>query len=106
MRGKYLYLFAILLTITVFACKKADEGYENAEVVDTGDISSNGCGYILRFDDGREEKPYQLLSAYQHNGMLVKVQYHASDVLDTCGSSKPYAYYKLIIIDKIKRRSN
>jgi hypothetical protein len=106
MRKKYFHLIAIILTISLLACNKPNEGFQNAEVVDSGDITSDGCGFILRFDDGREEKPYQLLSAYQHNGMLVKVKYHVSEVLDTCGSSKPYSYYQLIIIDEIKRRLN
>jgi hypothetical protein len=104
MRKKYFHLIAIILTISVLACKKSDDGFQNAEVVDSGDITNEGCGYLLRFDDGREEKPYQLLSAYQHNGMKVKVKYHDSQVQDTCGSSKPYSYYQLIIIDDIKNR--
>lgn len=106
MRDKYIYLFLLLISISIFACTKIDDGYVDAQVVDTGDITSNGCGYILRFENGREEKPYQLQTAYQHNGMLVKVKYHSSEVVDTCGSAKPYAFYNLIIIEGIKRRNN
>ena len=104
MRKKYFPLVAIILSISVLACNKSDNGFENAEVVERGDVTNEGCGYLLRFDDGREEKPYQLLSAYQHNGMLVKVKYHSSEVTDTCGAARPYSYYQLIIIDEIKKR--
>lgn len=105
MRKKYFRLITtFILTLFLFACNKADEGFVDAEVVDSGDISSSGCGYLLRFSNGDEEKPYQLLSAYQKNGTLVKVKYHLSEVWDTCGTSRPYAIYQLIIIDDIKRR--
>ncbi len=106
MRKKYFNLAAIIFVLSILACNKPDEGYENAIVEDSGDITAEGCGYLLRFEDGRQEKPYQLLSAYQHNGMRVKVKYRVSDVLDTCGSSRPYSYYQLIIIDDIKRQPN
>lgn len=104
MRKKYFHLITIIFTLSILACNKPDEGFEDATVVDSGDVTAEGCGYLLQFEDGREEKPYQLLSAYQHNGMLVKVKSHVSDVYDTCGSSKPYSYYQLIIIDEIKKR--
>lgn len=104
MRKKYFHLIAIIFTFSFLACNKSDKGFEDAEVVDSGDITVDGCGYLLRFSDGREEKPYQLLSAYQHNGMLAKVKSHQSEVLDTCGATKPYSYYQLIIIDEIKKR--
>lgn len=104
MRKKYFHLITIILTLSILACNKTEEGFEDAKVVDSGDLTSDGCGYLLEFADGRTEKPYQLLSAYQHNGMLVKVKYHVSDVFDTCGTSKPYSYYQLIIVDDIKKR--
>jgi hypothetical protein len=104
MPKKYSYLaVAILSTFSFLACNKDDKDYKNAIVVDSGDLSSRGCGYLLQFEDGSIEKPYQLLSAYQHNGMHVRVKYHVSDVSDTCGSAPPYSYYQLLIIDDIKR---
>ncbi|MDI9319175.1 MAG: hypothetical protein QM530_01755 [Phycisphaerales bacterium] len=104
MPKKYFHLIAIILTLSVLACNKPDSGFEDAAVENSGDITVDGCGYLLRFSDGRKEKPYQLLSAYQRQGMLVKVKYHVSEVLDTCGATKPYFYYKLIIVDDIKMR--
>ncbi|GAA4449559.1 MAG: hypothetical protein QM743_08255 [Chitinophagaceae bacterium] len=102
MPKKSLYLVAIISTFSFLACNKDDKNFVNAIVVDSGDLSSKGCGYLLQFEDGTIEKPYQLYSAYQNNGMHVKVKYHYSDVADTCGSSAPFSYYQLIIIDEIK----
>jgi len=101
MRKKSLYLVASMLLL-ISSCKKKDDGFVQATVVDSGNITAEGCGYLLEFSDGHQEKPYQLLSSYQHNGMTVKVKYHASDILDTCGTSAPYSYFQLIIIDDIK----
>lgn len=103
MQKKHYYLLALFSILLVNACKKPDEGFVKAMVVDSGDITLNGCGYLLRFEDATEEKPIQLLTAYQHNGMKVKVKYHFSEKLDTCGSAPPYNYYQLIVIDDIKR---
>ncbi len=103
MHKKYFHLITAVILFSLLACNKSEKGFQNAEVVDRGDISDKGCGYTLLFEDGREEKPYQLLSAYQHGGLKVKVKYHTSDVLDTCGSTRPFSYYQLIIIDEIKK---
>jgi major membrane immunogen (membrane-anchored lipoprotein) len=104
MRKKYFSLIAIIVsTLCFLACDKGDKGFVTAKVfLADGDISKGGCGYLLELEDGTMEKPYQLLSLYQHNGLLVKVKYHYSDKKDTCGSSKPQSRYDLVIIDDIK----
>lgn len=104
MRKKYVHLITIIFTLFILSCNKDDKGFEDATILDSGDITAKGCGYLLQFEDGRTEKPYQLLSAYQHGGMKVKVKYHVSGLDDTCGASKPYSYYHLVIIDDIKKR--
>lgn len=102
MRNRFLLI--TLFTILICSCKKKDEGFQDAKILDTGDITSEGCGYVLQFPDGHQEKPYQLLSTYQHNGLDVQVKYHVSDMSDTCGSAAPYSYYQLIIIDEIRNK--
>jgi hypothetical protein len=103
MRNRY-FLFITLFSLLIGSCKKEDDGFIDAVVVDSGNITKDGCGYLLRFADGTEEKPYQLLSTYQHNGLEVQVKYHQSDILDTCGSSAPFSYYQLIIVDDIRNK--
>lgn len=101
---KYL-LGTALLALLAVSCKK-DKGFENATILDTGDVTVDGCGYLLRFDDGREEKPEYLESNYQHNGMKVLVKYHSSGVLDTCQFAVPRKFFERIYIDEIKKDIN
>lgn len=50
---KYL-LGAVFLTLVATACNK-DKDFTRAIILDTGDITVDGCGYLLRLEDGREE---------------------------------------------------
>lgn len=98
---KYFLGFAILATLAV-SCKK-DKGFIKATVIDTGDITTDGCGYILRYEDGNTDKPDYLPSDYQHNNLKVLVKVHSSGILDTCSFSTPRKFYQLIYIDDIKK---
>lgn len=87
----------------VASCTKdRDKDFRTATVRDTGDITEDGCGYLLDVVGQGEQKPEQLPSAFQHNGMKVEVKYHQTGVLDTCGNSIPYFTYDLIAIDDIR----
>jgi len=97
-----LLLSTALLAILGVSCKK-DKGFVKATVMDTGDITETGCGYLLRLDDGRDEKPLYLPSNYQHNGMKVLVKYHYSGVMDTCRSNPPHEFYDQVVVDEIKK---
>jgi hypothetical protein len=99
---KYL-LSAGLLILTATACNK-DKNYTHAIIMDTGDVTADGCGYLLRFDDGREEKPQYLPSAFQHNGLEVLVKYHSTGILDTCEYAAPRKFFELVSIDDIKKK--
>ena len=99
---KYL-LAAALLTITATACNK-EKNFSRATIMDSGDVTKDGCGYLLRFEDGREEKPQYLPSAFQHNGLEVLVKYHSTGILDTCEFTAPRKFFELVDIDDIKRR--
>jgi hypothetical protein len=101
---KYLLGTAVLLTLAV-SCKK-DKGYIKATIVDTGDITADGCGYVLRMEDGKDEKPEYLPSAFQHNGMKVLVKIRSSGVLDTCQFAPPHVFFEKVYIDEIKKDVN
>lgn len=97
-----------LLTVTLLAvfaatsCKK-DKDFKTAVVRDSGDVSFGGCGYLLDVDGEGEQKPVYLPSAYQHHGLKIKLKYHFSGILDTCGHTLPLNFHELIWIDDIKR---
>ena len=90
------------LTVFAVSCEK-DKDYLSATVVDTSDVTKEGCGYILRMADGKEEKPEYLPSDFQHNNLKVKVKIHSSGVLDTCRFETPRKFYERVYIDDIKR---
>ena len=98
---KLLLGFAAL-TVLAISCDK-DKEYQKATVIDTGDVTKQGCGYILRMADGKEEKPEYLESAYQHNNLKVLVKIHSSGVLDTCRFETPRKFYERVYIDDIKK---
>jgi hypothetical protein len=89
------------LTILTLACKK--DKYSSATVIDTGDVTSEGCGYILRMSDGKDEKPDHLPSAFQHNNLKVKVKIRHSGILDTCQFDPPHVFYERVYIEDIKK---
>lgn len=91
-----------VLAVLTGSCNK-DKGYVKAMIMDTGDITTDGCGYLLRLEDGREEKPEYLPSNFQHNGLKVLVKYHSSGVLDTCQFVIPRKFFEKIYIDDIKK---
>jgi len=91
-----------LLCLSLAACTK-DDNLKRATVIDMGDVSNEGCGWILRMEDGKDEKPDYLPSAFQHNDLKVKVDLGLIDVLDTCEYSVPRRVYQIVTIKKIVR---
>lgn len=98
---KILFGSAMLLLLAV-SCKK-DKDFSRATVIDTGDVTIDGCGWVLRMEDGKIEKPEYIPSVFQHNNLKVKVKFHHSGILDTCRATPPLQFYELVIIDDIKK---
>lgn len=97
-----IILGVFTFSLIAISCKK-DKNYTSATIVDTGDISINGCGYLIRLGDGREEKPLYLPSAYQHDGLKVLVRFHNTGIMDTCRNIPPREFYDQVVVDEIKR---
>ncbi len=98
---KFTNLFiSIALVAVCSACNKKTET-RDAVIVHTDDITAKGCGYLLQFEDQSLVKPNYLPSAFQHNGMKVKVKYQHTGVMDTCDYGSKV--YDLADIDKIDR---
>ncbi|RQO31989.1 hypothetical protein DBR32_04090 [Taibaiella sp. KBW10] len=89
-----------ILGLSLASCH-SDKNLVEAEVVDTGDISSDGCGYLLRLNDSALLKPLDLPSAYHHNGLAVKIEYSYSGKKDTCNYGPKV--YEMVNITKIKK---
>lgn len=82
---KILYKFAIVgsLLLGFSSCEKQSDTVQ-AIILDSKDITNEGCGYLLLLEDSGLVKPGYLPSAYQHNGMKVFVNYQHTGIMDTC----------------------
>lgn len=101
MRRKLLPLLPLLALLGFAACDK-DKNMVDAIVVDTGDITYEGCGYLLELEDKALLQPLDLPSAYQHDGIKVKVEYSHTGIQDTCDYGT--VIYDLVDIERIKMR--
>lgn len=95
------FLVALSISGLGLASCNPDKDMVEAVVVDTGDITSTGCGYLLRLNDSALLKPLDLPSAYHHNGLEVKIEYTFSGKKDTCDYGPKV--YEMVNITKIKR---
>lgn len=99
---KYSFYFLIALLIGgVFSACKKDEKMVSATIVNSGDITLYGCGYLMLLQDNSYVKPTYLPAAYQHDGVEVRVAYHHTGVFDTCNFGPKV--YDLIKIDEIEQ---
>lgn len=101
---KYLYGAAVLMVIAA-GCKQ-DRNLTKATIVDTGDIASEGCGYILELDEGGTKlRPRNLPSNFQHGGLKVKVKYDRdpSHTTERCRINNDYFSMEVIDLTVIKR---
>lgn len=96
---KYILPFLILSVFTAFSCNN-DKGMVKATVIDTKDVTHLGCGYVLQLEDSALLQPINLPSAYQHDGIEVKIKYEFTGIKDTCQFGT--VIYDLISINKIK----
>lgn len=99
---RYVTPVLFLLAITTFSCNK-DKDFKSAVVIDTGDISTNGCGYLLKMDDNSQQRPINLPSAFQHDGLKVKVKYHSKDSVIFCNAVDTTYTLPTVVVDDIKR---
>jgi hypothetical protein len=93
----------LLTSATLIALSACNKGFEtrDAVVIHTDDITAEGCGYLLQFDDESLVKPSYLPSAYQHDGMKIKIKYKHTGVMDTCNFGSKI--YDIADIENIKR---
>lgn len=97
------YLLGVILFSSVFAACNPDKGLVKAIVRDKGDIAAGGCGYILELEDKTELMPTYLPSAYQSEGMRVKVKYNTNGEQQVCIIAPNHDVFQVVEIAKIKR---
>jgi hypothetical protein len=102
MMNRYSLALGAMLLFAA-SCNK-DKDMVVATVVDTGDITNVGCGYLLRLQDSAVVQPNYLPSAFQHDGIVVKVKYTHTGVQDTCKFGS--VVYDLVSVQDIKLKNN
>jgi hypothetical protein len=102
MMRKYVLGAFVVLSVLAIGCKK-DKNMKKATVVDSGDIASGGCGYLLRLDDGVDVRPEYLPSAYQHDGIKVKVKLNRDGEGDVCGTYPTKKFIEIVELVDIKK---
>ncbi len=100
MNRKSVFVLALIAVLGILSCKK-EEDYVHAVIVDTQDITYEGCGYLLKLDDSALLKPLYLPGAFQHDGLEVRVKYDHTDIKDTCQYGS--IIYDMVNISDIKR---
>jgi hypothetical protein len=98
---KYLPCAALLFVLAV-SCNP-DKDLVKATVIDTGDIAQGGCGYIVKLENGEKLRPAYIPSAYQSDGMRVKIKYSTNGEEQICYIAPIHDVYKIIEIAKIKQ---
>ena len=104
MTKRYTLLLACTLLLSAFGACNKDKDMVDATIVDTGDITNEGCGYLLQLEDKAVVQPSYLPSAYQHGGLKVKVKYNHTGIKDTCKFGS--VIYDLVSIQEIKRKND
>lgn len=74
---RHLVPVLALALLCFTGCKKYND-YKKAIVVNTGDITSAGCGYMLAVEDGALMKPDNMPSGFTHDSLAVLVKYHST----------------------------
>lgn len=99
---KYLFSALLLALVAVVACNK-DRKLIKATVMDTGDIASGGCGYLLKID-GEEKmlRPSNLPSAYMHDGYKVRVKFDRDGGGEVCSKYPKFDFVEIIQLTVIK----
>lgn len=101
MRYFFSLFVALVMLAIVFApsCKKRDEGFTQALVIQTNDLTPTGCGYLLSLGNNSLIKPNNLPSAYWHDSMPVLVKYTNTGLESNCMPQNPMP---IVSVDDIK----
>jgi hypothetical protein len=99
---RYLLPLLAFVMIAATSCNK-HKGWERAWIINTKDVTYEGCGWVLRLDNGNDEVPEYVPSSFTHDSLRVWVKYHDAGRYDTCGYASQPKVYNIVVIDEIER---
>ena len=87
-------LICVIVIITIVSgCKKESSSKTgnhietNAVIVNSGEISADGCGWLVKINGTNEEySPINLSTDYQKDSLKVKITYHVLTTKLHCGA--------------------
>lgn len=98
------FLPALLLSVFLFTgCTKKYSDYKKAIVVNSGNITPEGCGYILAVDGVGMMKPENMPSGFTHDQLPVLIKYHSTGAT-VCSASGSNMEIETIEIEDIVRQ--
>lgn len=76
-----------------------------ATIFDTGNLSNEGCGYLLKMEDGTMQMPQNLPSSFRHHGTAVWVKMKGTGNSVICKIDQiNKGYFELMDIEEIHRK--
>ena len=82
-----LFIFLLTASCDKVICKESDEelpGHKNAVVKWSGPPASDGLGWVLQVDGGKMEKPLNLATQYETDGLKVSVLFEPTNEKYLC----------------------
>ena len=93
MKMKLAYI--LLLSVVLFSCKKDNKSTDKEEniigkqvsatVIYTGELSLDGCGWLIRIDSIKAYSPVNLPNKYKKNNLPIIISYNLLTSRYHCG---------------------
>lgn len=82
-----VFLLAIFLLSCVkdHTCDKCGNEYENAVILDAGNVAADGCGWVVKTDSTHHYHPEVLDDSFKQNGLHVKICFEKTGGNFFCG---------------------
>jgi len=97
--SKLLLLTAILAVLSFSACKKNDQPFTDATVINAGAVAADGCGWVIRIGE-TNYSPTNLSDQFKETELKVAVRYEALSTTFQCGWGNKIPEIKLVEIRK------
>ncbi|MFD0751427.1 hypothetical protein ACFQZS_14850 [Mucilaginibacter calamicampi] len=94
-----LLLTALLLTASISACKKNDQPFTEAKVINAGAVAADGCGWVIRIGD-TNYSPTNLADQFKETELKVSIRYQTLSSKFQCGWGQQITEIKLVDIKK------
>lgn len=95
-----LLITALLLTVSISACKKTDQpAFTDATVINSGAVAADGCGWVIRIGD-INYSPTNLADQFKQTELKVSIRYQTLSSKFQCGWGQQITEIKLLEIKK------